>query len=262
MFPLRDSIPSSSTPFVNYAIVALCALAFFAELSGGDGGERVVEEYGMVPVRLTRPDEAAVMTVQEAVETPAGLILVRERERELAPAAIPVWLTLVTCMFLHGGWMHFLGNMWFLVIFGDNVEDRFGHIGYTLMYLGTGIVAGLSHLITNAYSPIPTIGASGAIAGVMGAYFVLYPHARVQSFMPPVFTFVLPAPVFLGIWFLMQTFSGLSAMNATQSTGVAWWAHIGGFAAGAILAFLIRNTSIGRPEVTARRAFDNYRVHS
>jgi len=257
MIPLRDSIPPSSVPFVNYAIIALCSLAFFAQASSSDSGSDIVERYGMVPARLMHPNEVIVMTVQEAVQTPAGPFI-RERERELANAGVPAWLTLLTCMFLHGGFMHFAGNMWFLHIFGDNVEDRFGHFGYAALYLGTGIIAGLSHLVSNALSPIPTIGASGAIAGVMGAYLVLYPHSRVQAFMPPIFNFVLPAPVFLGIWFVMQAFSGVSSLGATASTGVAWWAHIGGFIAGVVLAFAIRNTSLGRPEVTVRRSFDHY----
>lgn len=257
MIPLQDSIPPHSTPFVNYLILALCTIAFVFQVTSADSGAEIVEQYGMVPVRLTRPDQAAVMTVQEAVQTPAGM-MVREREHELAASAISPWLTLFSCMFLHGGLMHFLGNMWFLHIFGDNVEDRFGHIGYALMYLGTGVVAGLSHLLTNAFSPIPTIGASGAIAGVMGAYLVLYPHSRVNAFMPPIFSFVLPAPVFLGIWFIMQTMNGVSAMGSSASTGVAWWAHIGGFVAGVVLGLVIRNTSLGRPEVTERRAFDHY----
>jgi membrane associated rhomboid family serine protease len=256
MFPLRDSIPSSSVPFVTYIILGICSVAFFAQLSESDSGGQIVEQYGMVPLRITKPGEAAIITTQEAVRTNQG-VFVREVQHELAPSALPAWLTLVTCMFLHGGWMHFLGNMWFLFVFGDNVEDRFGHIPYALMYLGTGIAAGLSHLVTNAFSPIPTIGASGAIAGVMGAYLVLYPHSRVQAFIPPVFSFVLPAPIFLGIWFVMQTWSGVSAMGASASTGVAWWAHIGGFVAGVAAAFAIRNTSIGRPAVTARRAFDH-----
>lgn len=254
MFPLRDSIPSRSFSFVNYAILMICSLAFFSQLSGEDEGQLLVEQYGMVPARLTQPDKAAVMTVREAVQTPLGIVI-RERQHQLAPAALPAWLTLVSCMFLHGGWMHFLGNMWFLFIFGDNVEDRFGHLGYLMMYLGTGIVAGLAHLVTNAFSPVPTIGASGAIAGVMGAYLVLYPHSRVQAFIPPLFMFVLPAPIFLGVWFIMQTISGVSAMGATAATGVAWWAHIGGFVAGVILAIAIRNTSWGRPEVTGHRSF-------
>lgn len=254
MIPLRDNIPPHSFPFVNYVIIAICTLAFLAQVSEDGQGGSIVEQYGMVPMRLTRPDVAAVMTIQEAVQTPMGIV-VREREHVLAESALPPWMTLITCMFLHGGIMHFLGNMWFLHIFGDNVEDRFGHVGYAVMYLGTGIVAGLSHLVTNLVSPIPTIGASGAIAGVMGAYLVLYPHSRVQAFMPPIFSFVLPAPVFLGIWFVMQTLNGISAMGASASTGVAWWAHIGGFVAGVIAAFVIRKTAIGRPEVTERRAF-------
>jgi len=254
MFPLRDSIPPRSFPYVNYSIIAICGLAFLAQLRGGEGGARIVEQFGMVPLHLTRPGEAAVMTVQEAMQTPAGMI-VREREHVIAPSALPAWMTILTCMFLHGGAMHFLGNMWFLHIFGDNVEDRFGHFGYAMMYLGTGILAGLSHLLTNLYSPVPTIGASGAIAGVMGAYLVLYPHSKVQAFLPPIFSFVLPAPIFLGIWFLMQTISGVSARGDSASTGVAWWAHIGGFVAGVVIAFVIRNTSLGRPEVTERRAF-------
>jgi membrane associated rhomboid family serine protease len=254
MIPLRDSIPPRSFPFVNYAIIAACTLAFLLQMSGGEKGETMVERYGMVPIRLTRPSEAAVMTIQEAVQTPTG-VMVREREHVLESSGIPPWMTLISCMFLHGGLMHFLGNMWFLHVFGDNVEDRFGHIGYLLMYLGTGVVAGLSHLFTNAFSPIPTIGASGAIAGVMGAYLVLYPHSRVQSFLPPIFSFVLPAPVFLGIWFVMQTINGVSAMGNSATTGVAWWAHIGGFVAGVMAAFIIRNTSLGRPEVTERRNF-------
>jgi membrane associated rhomboid family serine protease len=260
MIPLQDSIPPHSKPIVNYLIIALCTLAFITQVSSDDSGSKIVEQYGMVPVRLTRPDEAAVMTVQEAVPTPAGM-MIREREHELAPTAISPWLTLVSCMFLHGGLMHFLGNMWFLHVFGDNVEDRFGHLGYALMYLVTGVIAGLSHLATNVLSPIPTIGASGAIAGVMGAYLVLYPHSRVKAFMPPIFSFVLPAPVFLGIWFVMQTLNGVSAMGASASTGVAWWAHIGGFVAGVVLAFFIRNTSFGRPEVIERRPFDHYANH-
>ena len=260
MIPIRDSIPPHSTPVVNYLIIAICSLAFFVQFTSEDSGSRIVEQYGMVPSRLTRPDQAAVMTVREAVQTDQG-VMIRERERELAPAAVSPWLTVITCMFLHGSLMHFLGNMWFLHVFGDNVEDRFGHFGYLAMYLLTGIVAGLSHLFTNVYSPIPTIGASGAIAGVMGAYLVLYPHSRVQAFMPPIFSFVLPAPVFLGLWFVMQTLNGVSAMGASASTGVAWWAHIGGFVAGVAAGFLIRNSSLGRPEVLERRAFDRFANH-
>ncbi len=250
MIPLRDSVPSRHTPFVNYALIAICSLAFFAQVSSDDGGQEIIERYGMVPLRLTRPDVPATMLIREVVPTPAGVV-VRERPRELSEPTVNPWLTIITCIFLHGGWMHFIGNMWFLYIFGDNVEDRFGHLGYLLMYLGTGIFAGVSHLLTNAVSPIPTIGASGAIAGVMGAYAMLYPHARVYAVLPLFIffkTFVLPAPIFLGIWFAFQILNGMLAMGA--ATGVAWWAHIGGFAAGVVLAIAVRVSGFGRVATT------------
>lgn len=173
MIPIRDSIPPHHVPVINYVIIGLCTMAFLVQLSAGPGdsgageGERIVEQYGMVPARLTRPDEVATITVQEAFRE-GSQIVVRERERQLAPAAISPWLTLLTCMFLHGGFMHFLGNMWFLHVFGDNVEDRFGHVGYVLLYLGTGVAASVAHLVTNPTSTIPTIGASGAIAESWG----------------------------------------------------------------------------------------------
>ncbi|TVQ00883.1 MAG: rhomboid family intramembrane serine protease [Planctomycetaceae bacterium] len=250
MIPIRDSIPSTHTPFVNYAMILLCGMAFFAQVSSDDGGQRIIERYGMVPLRLTDPAAVAAIPIQEQIATPLGMI-VQERMQVLAPSAINPWMTILTCMFLHGGWMHFLGNMWFLFIFGDNVEDRFGHLGYLLLYLGTGIAAAVSHWATDMNSPIPTIGASGAIAGVMGAYALLYPHARVMTVLP-IFIFlhffVLPAPVFLGIWFVFQMVSGVAA--GSGSTGVAWWAHIGGFIAGALLALVVKWIRFGRTETT------------
>lgn len=250
MIPLRDSIPSHHTPFVNYFLIALTCLAFYAQVTSGDGGQRLIEQYGMVPARVTDPGSPVEMRVVERVSTPLGPAL-QERTRELAPAAVPPLMTLVTCIFLHGGWMHFIGNMWFLFIFGDNVEDRFGHFGYLLMYLGTGVLASLAHLVTNAESPIPTIGASGAIAGVMGAYFVLYPHARVIAVLPLLiifYTFVVPAPVFLGIWLVFQVLNAMAMEGG--AAGVAWWAHVGGFVAGAGLGLVLAVTGIGRLEAT------------
>jgi membrane associated rhomboid family serine protease len=162
----------------------------------------------------------------------------------------------MTCIFLHGGWMHFLGNMWFLWIFGDNVEDRFGHWGYLAFYLLTGVAASIAHLVTELGSTIPTIGASGAIAGVMGAYLVSYPHARVMTLVPLLYIFyttVLPAPVFLGIWFVIQFFQGVSQITAVETEGVAWWAHIGGFAVGAGLTWLLDRAHVLRSRNTAVR---------
>jgi membrane associated rhomboid family serine protease len=255
MIPLRDNIQSRTTPLVNYVIIGICSLAFLVQLASGDGGNTIVEQYGLVPLRLTDPQAKPVIRQRVQLRTARGIedaVIVHE----LAPPAIPVWLTLVSCMFLHGGWMHFLGNMWFLYIFGDNVEDRLGHAGYLLIYLGTGIAAGMAHYATDNLSVVPTIGASGAIAGVMGAYAWLYPHARVQAVLPLfviIQVFVLPAPVFFGIWFAIQTFSGISASASGQAVGVAWWAHIGGFIAGAVVALVVGRAHLGREALEERR---------
>ncbi len=255
MIPIRDNIPSQTTPLVNYAVIVLCCTVFLLQLSAGDGGNRFVEQYGMVPLRLSDPDSTPVIEYQQAVMTPRG-IEVQVSKHELAPAAVAPLLTLITCMFLHGGWMHFLGNMWFLYIFGDNVEDRLGHVGFALTYLGTGVLAGIAHFLAGPESPVPTIGASGAIAGVMGAYAWLYPHARVLAVLPLVIiiqTFVLPAPLFLGIWFLMQTLHGVSAAASGAAAGVAWWAHIGGFVAGLLVAMAVGRTRYASHPVAGRR---------
>ena len=253
MIPLRDSIPSRTIPFVSYAVIAICALVFFAQLADPEG--KLAEQYGMVPVRLHDETAETVIRQQVGMQTARG-IEVRVIEREIAASAIAPWGTVLTCMFLHGGWMHFLGNMWFLYIFGDNVEDRLGHIGFAAMYLGTGVAAGLAHYYTNMESVVPTIGASGAIAGVMGAYAWLYPHAKVQAILPIFIimqVFVLPALVFLGIWFALQTYSGISASASGQAGGVAWWAHIGGFAAGALIALVVGRTPLANSPVESRR---------
>lgn len=255
MFPIRDDIPSRCTPFVNYALIAACSAVFVAQLSQG-GNRSLIEQYGMIPVRISDPDRPVVVTDRIPVDTPRGPGIV-ERSRELPPASIPPIITVLTCIFLHGGWMHFIGNMWFLWIFGDNVEDRFGHAGYLLFYLFCGALAGLAHFVTGPDSPVPTIGASGAIAGVMGAYFVLYPKAQVLAVIP-LFVFaqmvVLPAPFFLGIWFLMQTLQGtMSVGSLSAGGGVAWWAHIGGFVAGLVIAWMMKTSGTADPPVTDRR---------
>jgi len=255
MIPISDNIPSRTTPIVNYLIIAACSGVFLIQLIEESRGNPLVERYGMVPRRVLHPNEPVAIIERrfEPVRTPLGMA-VREvhYRRELAPSALPPILTLLTCIFLHGGWMHFLGNMWFLYIFGDNVEDRFGHVGFLLFYLACGVLASAAHLITNASSAVPTIGASGAIAGVMGAYFLLYPRAKVLAVVP-IFVFlhmvVLPAPIFLGIWFLIQFFQGAAAITTTATTGVAWWAHIGGFLAGMLFAWELREHDKLRPPV-------------
>jgi membrane associated rhomboid family serine protease len=226
MIPLRDDTPRYSTPYVTYFIIALNVLAFFFELSLEAQGHRVlnglIREFGVVPLRFER-----ALAGSSSFTLP-GLSL-----------------TIFTSMFLHGGWLHIIGNMWFLWIFGDNVEDYLGHIKYLLFYLISGCAAAIAYILLDASSNQPTIGASGAIAGVMGAYFVLYPKARVLTlvFLIVFFTFWwLPAWVFLGYWFLLQFLSGTATSlgGAAQNTGgVAFWAHVGGFVAGILLIKLM-----------------------
>jgi hypothetical protein len=228
MIPLRDDNPTRTTPFVTRAIIAANIVVFVQEILLGHGLKSFMMSWGLVPERLT-------------------LALHAGHEPALAPA-----LTLVTSMFLHGGWMHLIGNMWYLWIFGDNVEDRFGHLGYLLFYFAAGMVAGVVQYATNPASMLPTVGASGAIAGVLGAYAVAFPTARVITAVP-IFFFIqimaLPALVVLGLWFVLQFFSGALALAGSVSGGVAFWAHVGGFAFGALAMLLAggrgRRTSSG-----------------
>ena len=256
MIPLHDNIPTRSFPFVNYTMIAICALVFFVQLGTPDDQPSLVEKFGMIPARVSNPD--APVTIDVATErqmTPQGpqdVII----SRPAAPSPVPAVFTMVTCIFLHGGWMHFLGNMWFLHIFGDNVEDRFGHVGYLIFYLASGAAASFAHYATGPGSPVPTIGASGAIAGVMGAYFVSYPHAKVVTLLPLFIIWqviVLPAPLFLGIWFAIQFFQGTMSATAAEATGVAWWAHIGGFVVGIAAAWVLGKVHYLRPRNTAIR---------
>ncbi|MEW6536334.1 MAG: rhomboid family intramembrane serine protease [Candidatus Auribacterota bacterium] len=221
MIPLRDNIPSRNVPYINYSIITLNVFVFLLELSIRRYLPDFFAHFGIVPVRYSVPSIAQHFSAMEQI--------------------IPFF----TSMFLHGGWLHIIGNMWILYIFGDNVEDRLGHIKYLIFYLICGVLSGMFHLATNWHSPLPTIGASGAIAGIMGAYFFLFPHARVLVLFPIFFfiqIFEVPAYFFLGFWFLMQFFNGaMSLGNASAHIygGVAWWAHIGGFLAGLYLVQMI-----------------------
>lgn len=250
MIPLRDNVASERTPLVNGLVIAICTIVFLLQVSQGspDGGPGLTAEYGMIPFRISHPGES--------FEIPVGVELVQTRRgveqqlivAEAPPSAVSPWLTMLTCIFLHGGWMHFLGNMWFLWIFGDNIEDRLGHIGYAIFYGASGLAASLAHFLTDTASTIPTIGASGAIAGVMGAYFVWYAHSRVHSLVP-FFGFLqfmeIPAPFFLGIWFLMQFLQGTAEGGAG---GVAWMAHVGGFVFGVVIALVLgKSGRAGQP---------------
>jgi len=219
MIPLRDTIPSSTLPVVTGGLIAVNMLAFFYELSLRNDLDMFIVQYGAVPQRFflaaQRGDVSAVSRI----------------------------LPLFTSMFLHAGWIHVLGNMLYLWIFGDNVEDRLGHGRFLLFYVLCGLAAALTQIYINPSSKLPMVGASGAVAGVLGAYLLLFPQARVLALLPIAF-FVqvveIPAFIFLLFWFLMQFLSGAAAITAAHSMteGVAWWAHIGGFVSGMALAFL------------------------
>jgi membrane associated rhomboid family serine protease len=218
MIPIRDDTPRFSTPFVTYFIIALNTVVFLFELSVGGQGHRalnsLMNHFGVVPLHFER-----ALTGASSVSLPGS------------------FLPLLTSMFLHASWLHLIGNMWFLWIFGDNIEDYLGHFTYLLFYLVSGFAAAVAHILLNAGSNVPSVGASGAIAGVMGAYFVLYPRARVLMWFPPIFFFHLPAWLVLGYWFFMQFLSGAatSIVETSESGGIAFWAHVGGFVTGMVL---------------------------
>jgi len=240
MFPLWDDVPAQRIPVLNYAIIAVCAVVFLIQL--GQPQESSVRKFGMIPLRLTHPGQQVAQLVGRDEEGRLVQEVVNLRS-PVAPA-----MTLLTSMFLHAGWMHLIGNMWFLFIFGDNVEDRFGHLRYLLIYLLSGVAAGLVHVISAPNSVTPTIGASGAIAGVMGSYLLLYPRARVIALIPlGLLTRVMPVPAvfFLGFWFLIQLVFGL--VEHPGMGGVAWWAHVGGFATGTGATLLMRQVGWLQP---------------
>jgi membrane associated rhomboid family serine protease len=223
MIPIRDSNPARGWPVVTKALIVANVLVFLWELTLGRKLPWAFVQYAVIPARYTHPGEAA----QVFGAFPS-----------LGAALLPF----VSSMFLHGGWMHLIGNMWTLWIFGDNVEARVGHGRYLLLYLAGGLVAGFVHLLTNFHSGVPTLGASGAVAAVMGAYLRLFPTARVEALIPPfIFTpIVLPAVLFLGFWFLLQFFNGTLSLAAhgKQFSGIAWWAHVGGFLFGVAVCSL------------------------
>lgn len=213
MIPLRDTIPHHGPPVMTWTLIAMNVAVFWFQIALSPGRLEVfLTELGIVPARFLES-----FGIEEA-------------------------LTILTSMFLHGGWLHLIGNMWTLWIFGDNVEDRLGRARFVVFYLGCGVAAAAVHIALWPASRIPTIGASGAIAGVMGAYLVFFPYSRVITLIPILFFFHIievPAYFFLAFWFLLQLFSGLASLSVRDTVlahGVAWWAHIGGFAAGLMIA--------------------------
>jgi membrane associated rhomboid family serine protease len=215
MLPYRDNIKAYRLPVITWGLIGVNIIVFFFELMEGPNLDQVFFQFGLVPAYVT-----------------AGTYGPRY---EIVP--------FLTSMFMHSGWLHIGGNMLYLYIFGNNVEDRMGHVPFLFFYLLSGVGAALLHLATDPSSMVPTVGASGAIAGVMGAYFVLYPKARVRSVVFLVYLvriMDIPAIVFLGFWFVLQIFSGVASLGATEGGGVAFWAHVGGFAVGIAGGFLAR----------------------
>lgn len=227
MIPLKDMSPRRSVPLMTILLIIVNVLVFFYQLGlPPRATEAFINMYGLVPARIQ-------------------LALMGSPRVTLGDALVPLF----TCMFLHGGWLHILGNMWFLWIFGGNVEDRLGPFTYLLFYLICGIASGVTQTIFSWGSPIPSVGASGAISGILGAYIVFFPYARILTLVPLFilfFTARIPAAIFIGLWFVVQFLSGvgsLGARGAAATGGVAWWAHVGGFVLGVVLAGLMK----GRP---------------
>jgi rhomboid family protein len=238
MIPIKDTIHSRSFPLVTWLLVIINVLVFvLIELPLGQIQlNRLFATYGVTPNMCAEP-------------------ILRGLSRATIPGVGTLFngcaLPLLTSMFLHGGWIHLIGNMWVLIIFGDNVEDRVGSLGFLAFYLICGIVSGLTQAFIAPTSAVPAIGASGAIAGVLAAYLVFFPRAQVMTFIPLIVIpwFVnIPAVIFIGIWFLLQFFNGILAGGAAATGGVAYWAHVGGFICGLLLVFLFRGGWRNRPK--------------
>ena len=242
MIPLRDTTPTRNYPIVNTTIIGINVVVYFIQLFQSFEIDKIIYIYGLVPARYSVPQIAQYFTTGQQV------------------------FSLVSFMFLHGGFWHILGNMWSLYIFGDNVEDRLGPIRYALFYLLCGIASGLSHMMLNLHSNLPTIGASGAIAGVMGAYFLLHPRSKILTLIPIFFIpyFInIPAFVFLGLWFLLQFINAAGSQGL--GGGIAWWAHIGGFIFGMLflkLFSLLPDTGVSNRmrQFTAKRKTSRLQV--
>ncbi|MEJ2640200.1 MAG: rhomboid family intramembrane serine protease [Desulfosarcinaceae bacterium] len=226
MIPIRDTLPSRNVPVVNNSLIIINILVFLLEKAQGPELDRFIYYYGLVPARYFVPQIAAYFSFGQQA------------------------FALFSFMFLHGGYLHIIFNMWFLYIFGDNIEDRLGSLRYLAFYILCGLASGGTQILLNPHSNVPTIGASGAIAGVMGAYLLLYPRSRVLTLIP-IFIFPwfveIPAFFFLGFWFLLQIFN--AAGSGGSAGGIAWWAHIGGFLFGMLsVGYFKRMPAVGASE--------------
>jgi len=222
MIPLHDDNPTSIFPWVTIAIIISCTLVFFWELSLGPSADKALFSFGATPA-----------------------VVVGNKYLPPTVAVIPVWMTIFTSMFMHGGWMHLIGNMLYLWIFGNNVEDAMGHSRFIVFYLLCGVLAFFAHAFSDIGSVAPTIGASGAISGILGAYLLLHPRARVLVVVPIfiiLYTVRLPAAFVLLFWFVLQIIS--SASGSAGNSGIAWGAHVGGFVAGMLLIPVFKRRNV------------------
>ena len=244
MFPIRDDNPQILRPYTTYAIVACNALAWF-----------YLQGAGMEPALSTSVCRLGLIPGELLQTVPAGTQFAVGPDAACVTGDTSAWGTPITSMFMHGGWFHLIGNMWFLWIFGNNVEDAMGHLRFVVFYLLCGLAAAGLQIAANPESAVPMVGASGAIGGVMGAYVLLYPRVHVHLlvfFGFYITTIAVPAALMLGYWFLVQFLSGLG--TDARGGGVAFWAHVGGFAAGAILIALFRD-----PRLLARHPYYGWR---
>ena len=254
-FPLHDDNKTRRWPWVTYGIIAVNALVFLwlVRLPGAKQ-EWVVFHRGFIPERISQLADPRPLVVpqQSIIRHPVFGRAVIQRNIPLAPDRNEILLSLLTCMFLHGGWMHLIGNMWFLFVFGKNVEDRLGHFLFLVFYLIGGLLASTVHWAISPDSVAPIIGASGAVAAVLGAYAITWPWARVHTlvFLVIFITIIeVPAMLVLGIWFLAQLLEGQAQLSLNTSGGVAWWAHVGGFLAGlALMPLLCMLLGANKPE--------------
>ena len=231
LFPIGDDNTGRRiVPVVTYTLILINVMLFLYQLANPD----FTYGYSVVPAEITRGEDIT------------GIVRIGGEGLRLYPGPVPIYLTLLTAMFMHGGWSHLLGNMLYLWIFGDNVEDRMGHIKYLIFYLLCGLLASVTHIVFGPGSMIPSLGASGAIAGVLGAYLVLFPHKGIRVFQ---FGRVveMPAMIVIGLWGLLQFLNGFGSLASSgQGGGVAYMAHVGGFVAGIVLVFFFRNSENGR----------------
>jgi len=232
MFPIRDDNPTTKTPFVTFAIIGINAMVWI--LVQGMGTQPALLEslvsFGLIPAELL-----GTVSAGKTVELGPSFTYTID--------ASPNWFAPLSSMFMHGGWLHILANMWFLWVFGDNVEEAFGRVRFVAMYLLSGLAAAAAQMAINPSSTVPMVGASGAIGGVMGAYAVLYPRARVELLVFLGFfitTFAVPAIFMLGYWFIIQLVSAMPTLGTAATGGVAFWAHIGGFLMGIVLVYAFR----------------------